>query len=171
MLNLKTQVRKHAAEIRSFRRNLFSHHADASDWLRTGDPSQMARIARLGPINSVVNRHAELTFVGDNADQAARLDDPSRDGTVLTLSVAAHHRQLRSRLAVDNGEAEAWIAEILGAEWAHQAWAAGALSTTGEPHQSAQKLTTLFFYVFIGADGKAQETAPEFDVPLRRLAA
>ncbi len=96
------------------------------------------------------------------------LSDPSRDGVIVTLSVAAHHRQLHSRLRVDRDEAAAWINEVLGEEWSAHAYAAGALSTTGGRGE-VPRLTTQYFYVFIGSDGKPQSAPETFSVPLSRI--
>lgn len=168
MVDVSTQARKHATDIRLFRRALFSHSSDSSAWVSSGDPRLMPSLRRLGPIKSVTDRHAELTVVGDTVDQAAMLDDPTREGVIITLSIAAHHRQLHSRLRVDRDESAAWIAEILGEEWSAHAYAAGALSTRGDRNE-APKLTTQYFYVFIGSDGKPQQAPENFSVPLDRI--
>ncbi len=168
MVDVKSQARKHATEIRVFRRDLFSHTSDSSDWVATGDVNLMPELRRLGPVRSVTDRHAELTVVGDTTDQSAMLNDPGRDGVIITLSVAAHHRQLKSRLRVDRDEAISWIVEILGDEWSTHAYAAGALSTTGE-RGDVPRLTTQYFYVFIGSDGQPQRAPEQFSVPLERV--
>lgn len=126
----------------------------------------MPNLRPLGLLKSVTDRHAELTIVGDVTDQSVLLEDEEREGMVVTLSIAAHHRQLRSRLRVKSDEAAAWIATIIGEEWADRVHAAGALSTTAN---SQSPLTTQFFYVFVGRDGRPQESPAEFNLPLRPL--
>lgn len=170
MVDVKFQARKHENEIRTFRRYLFSDAADSSAWVGSGDVDSMPTLQRVGPVKSVTDRHAELTIVGDMVDQAVMLDNPERTGMILTLSVAAHHRLLRSRLTVDAGEAAAWIKTIVGEEWVEQAYAAGELSGRAEGHgHPGARLTTQFFYVFIGSDGKPQDPPAAFAIPVRRL--
>ncbi|WP_417554947.1 hypothetical protein [Microbacterium sp.] len=118
-------------------------------------------------MKSLTDRHAELTIVGDMTDQAELLEDPARKGAVMTLSVAAHHRQLHSRLRVDAEEAAAWITVILGDEWAGSVYAAGALSTVSAGLRPA--LTTQFFYVFVGPDGKPEPAPESFNLALQPL--
>ncbi|GAB3631681.1 hypothetical protein GCM10027421_10340 [Microbacterium shaanxiense] len=167
MIDVTIPARKHATDIRVFRRALFSEETDSTTWVRSGDISKMPSLRPLGPLKSVTDRHAELTVIGDVVDQQALLGDVASDGMVVTLSVAAHHRQLHSRLSVDVGEAAAWIAEILGEEWARHAYAAGALSTTGDTRTT--RLTTQYFYVFIAPNGRPQTRPATFSVPLRPL--
>lgn len=171
MVDVKFQARKHENEIRAFRRYLFSDAADSSAWVSSGDIGSMPTLQRVGPVRSVTDRHAELTIVGDMVGLAVMLDDPEQKGMILTLSVAAHHRHLRSRLTVDASESAAWIRDIVGEEWAEYTYTAGELSimNDGRGHSGAP-LTTQFFYVFIGADGKPQDPPPAFSIPVRRLA-
>lgn len=168
MVDVSTQARKHATDIRLFRRALFSHTSDSSGWVSTGDIKLMPELRRLGPVRSVTDRHAELTVVGDTTDQSAMLNDPDRGGVIITLSIAAHQRHLRSRLRADPDEAVSWIMEILGKEWATHAYAAGVLSTTGDKGE-VPRLTTQYFYVFIGSDGQPQRAPEQFSVPLSRI--
>lgn len=168
MVDVRVQARKHANDIRIFRRGLFSVASDSSAWVSSADIELMPNLRGLGPIKSVTDRHAELTVVGDTTDQSAMLEDPTREGVIITLSVAAHHRQLRSRLRGDVDESVAWIVEILGEEWAAHAYAAGALSTTRN-RDDVPTLTTQYFYVFIGPDGAPQHAPESFSVPLRRI--
>lgn len=165
MADVRLQARKHDSELRSFRRRLFAAESDSTAWVGSGYVSQMAQLLRFGPVKSVTDRHAELTVVADTVDQAVMLEDPDQHGLILTLSVAAHHRMIHSRLPVDLGEAAAWMVEILGADWAGHAYSAGALSTTG----GSGRLTTQFFYIFIGPDGKPHQVPAAFSVPVRPL--
>jgi hypothetical protein len=165
MVDIAAQVRKHDAEIRAFRLALFGQSADSSAWVSSGDPAQMHRPPRLGPVKSVTDRHAELTIVGDMTEQSALLEDPARDGLVLTLSVAAHHRQIDARLRVDPDEAASWIEAVLGEQWAASTYAAGALSTMGSAG-SMPSLKTLFYYVFFSRDGHPHEAPEGFSIPV-----
>lgn len=168
MVDVRTQARKHATEIRQFRRDLFPHISDSSAWVSTGDIKLMPELRRLGPVKSVTDRHAELTIVGDTTDQSAMLNDANKRGVIVTLSIAAHHRHLQSRLRVDRDEAVSWVIEILGDEWSTHAYAAGALSTTGDKG-AVPRLTTQYFYVFIDSDGRPQRAPEHFSVPLKRI--
>ena len=166
VVDVSPQARKHDAELRAFRRRLFSESADSTAWVGSRGAAQMPQLQPLGPVKSVTDRHAVLTIVADTADLGVMLDDPEYPGTLMTLSVAAHHRQLHTRLPVDPDEAAAWVTEVLGEEWSQHVYAAGALSTTG----NSARLTTQFFYVFVGKDGRPQVPPEKFELrvsPLR----
>ncbi|PRA82076.1 hypothetical protein [Microbacterium sp. MYb66] len=128
----------------------------------------MPALKLLGPLPSVADRHAELTVIGDTVDQTAMMDDAALDGVVLTLSVAARHWLLGTRLPVSHEEAEAWVREIVGDVWAEHVLPAGALSTRRSERSRATRLTTQFFYLFIGADGRPQDAPASF---MERLSA
>ncbi|MEU2357749.1 hypothetical protein ABZ599_33055 [Streptomyces misionensis] len=100
----------------------------------------------------MTDRHAVLTIVGDITDQAALLERPGREGSVLTLSVAAKHKQLGTRQAVDPAEARAWVEAIVGPRWLPHVYSAGNLSTVGGS-STPRQLTTAYFYLFLGTDG------------------
>lgn len=170
MVDLRTLTRKHDSEIRAFRRYLFTDEADSTSAIVSD--TEFAKVLsgdrpgpqRFGPVNSVTDRHAALTVVADLVDQAAMLEDEQLTGSILTLSVAAHHRQLQSRLTVDPDEAAAWIRALLGDTWSAHVRAAGALSTTSTG-SGAQRLTTLFFYLFIAPDGRPHNPPASFSIP------
>ncbi|MFI7087723.1 hypothetical protein ACIBUR_29515 [Streptomyces anulatus] len=76
---------------------------------------------------------------------------------MLTLSVAARHKQLDTRQAVDPAEARAWAEAIVGPNWLPHVYSAGTLSgltkgTKGE-FSPTRPLTTRYFYLFLGRDG------------------
>lgn len=73
---------------------------------------------------------------------------------MLTLSVSATHRQLRTRQAVDPAEARAWVGAIVGPNWLPHVYAAGNLSGFAGPGASPSKAkATAHFYLFLGPDG------------------
>lgn len=161
-VDIRTVLRKHEDELRHFRRNLFSTEPADSGLISTLPKGVLEQLRaegktaphRFGPVRSVIDRHAALTIVGDIIDQAALLDRPGREGAVLTLSVAARHKQLGTRQAVDLGEARAWVEAIVGPKWLPHFYSAGALSgSTAGGTSPSRSLTTQYFYLFLGADG------------------
>lgn len=124
---------------------------------------------RLGPVKSVTDRHALLTVVADVVDQAVMLEDEQLEGSLLTFSVAAHHRQLHTRLTVDVDEAAEWVRTILGDPWGEHIHAGGTLSTTATGN-GPQRLTTQYFYLFITPLGQPHDPPASFRIattPLR----
>lgn len=169
MIDVSAMVRKHEAEIRAFRRYLFTDEADSTATISSDDElakvisGERQGLRRFGPVKSVADRHANLTVVADMVDQAAMLEDSRLEGYVLTLSVAAHHRLLDSRLTVNPDEAAAWVVALLGDTWSAHVRAAGALSTTASARGS-QRLTTLFFYLFISLAGQPHDPPASFSI-------
>ncbi|MGF6823644.1 hypothetical protein M2317_002557 [Microbacterium sp. ZKA21] len=168
MIDVTSVARKHATDIRVFRRKLFSEEADSTAWVSSGDTSKMPELRPLGPLKSVTDRHAELTIIGDIVDRRELDETDAGPGLLMTLSVAAHHRQLHTRLSVNAAEAAAWVVEILSEAWAEHTYAAGALSTTGS-RKTVPRLTTQYFYLFLTPDGRPQTRPDTFSVPLRPL--
>lgn len=169
MVDLSTMTRKHDAEIRAFRRYLFTDEADSTATIASADgvaavlSDNHYAPRRFGPVKSVTDRHAQLTIVADVVDQAVMLEDDQLSGSMLTFSVASHHRQLHSRLTVNLEEAVAWIRTILGTDWSDHVHAGGALSTTATG-QGPQRLTTQFFYLFITPTGKPHDPPAAFQL-------
>ena len=91
MVDVSAQVRKHATDIRLFRRALFSDSSDSSAWVSSGAPQLMPSLRRLGPIKSASDRHAELGSDGSIVDEAAFTANISAtiDGLLEAASVAA----------------------------------------------------------------------------------
>ena len=155
-------LRKHEGDVQRFRRGLFSTDPADSN-LASALPAHLLEQLhaaglpvphQFGPVRSVADRHAVLTVVGDITEQAVLLEQPGREGSVLTLSVAARHKQLGTRQAVDPAEERAWVAAIVGPEWLPHVYSAGALTGVrkGDAPTSG-RLTTRYFYLFLGADG------------------
>lgn len=167
MVDLRPLIRKHEAEIRAFRRYLFTDAADSTATIAAEDG--IARILsggsqtlqRFGPVKSVTDRHAQLTIVADVVEQGVMLEDDQLSGYQLTFSVAAHHRDLHTRLTVNLEEAVAWIRAILGPDWSEHVYSGGALSTTGSG-RGPQRLTTQFFYLFITPSGVPHDPPAKF---------
>lgn len=159
-VDIRTVLRKHEEELRHFRRDLFSTDPADSGLASVVPAAVLEQIRangqtvphRFGPVRSVTDRHAVLTIVGDILDQAVLLERPGREGSVLTLSVAAKHKQLGTRQAVDPAEARAWVEAIVGPDWLPHFYSAGNLSTVGGT-SAPRQLTTTYFYLFLGADG------------------
>ncbi|MFJ9574527.1 hypothetical protein [Streptomyces bacillaris] len=163
-VDIRTVLRKHEEDLRRFRRGLFSTEPTGSglDSVLPPDVLEQLHAAgktvphRFGPVRSVTDRHAVLTVVGDISDRAVLLERPGQEGSILTLSVAAQNKQLRTRTAVDPQEARAWVEAILGPAWLPHVYSAGALGGFARGGISTSRpLTTLFFYLFLGTDGRA----------------
>ncbi|MFG2162786.1 hypothetical protein [Streptomyces olivaceus] len=156
-VDIRTVLRKHEEELRRFRQNLFSAVPP------TELPNAMTKHIRatgltapsgFGPVRSVTDRHAVLTVLGDISDQAVLLERPDREGSVLTLSVAARHKQLGTRQAADPAEAGAWVKAIVGSAWAPHVYTAGALSGFASGGAwTPRPLTTRYYYLFLSRDG------------------
>lgn len=92
-VDIRTVLRKHEGELRRFRRGLFS--ADPADSeLASSLPSSVLERYRVrglavphsfGPVRSVTDRFATLSFGGDISDQAALLEQPGREGSLLAV--------------------------------------------------------------------------------------
>lgn len=161
-VDIRAVLRKHQEDLRRFRQSLFSTDpadsglasvlpATVLEQLRA-DGRTMPR--RFGPVRSVTDRHAVLSVVGDITDQAMLLERPGREGSVLTLSVAAQQKQLGTRQACDPAEARAWVEAIVGPRWVPHVYSAGALSGLAKGGSSTSRpLTTRYFYLFLGPDG------------------
>lgn len=171
MTSIRTLTRRHELDLRRFRSELRT--SDSSDWVESDVPVTQKTVPKLpafGPVRSTTSPHANLTFVGQVASQAAHCHDPELDGFVVTISVAAHHRALGTRLPVDEGDAAAWVRAALGDEWSSHVFTAGALSTTTDARDTKRiQLTTRFYYVFLGSDGKPQSEPQSMSVPLTAL--
>jgi hypothetical protein len=179
-VDIRAVLRKQEEELRRFRRSLFSAEPTGSGLASVLPTTVVEQLQaqgktvphRFGPVRSVTDRHAVLTIVGDISDQAMLLERPGREGSVLTLSVAAQNKQLRTRTAVDPQEARAWVEAILGPTWLPHVYSAGALSGFARGGSSTPRpLTTRYFYLFLGADGLAHaEPEHELGVTLTLLA-
>ncbi|MER6116227.1 hypothetical protein [Streptomyces sp. NPDC001743] len=161
-VDIRTVLRKHEEELRLFRRSLFSTEPADSGLASVLPEAVLEQLRsegrvmprRFGPVRSVTDQHAVLSVVGDVTDQATLLEEPGREGAVLTLSFAAHHKKLRTRLPVDLEEAKTWVQAIVGPGWLPHFYSAGALSGTSKGRTSTPRpLTTQYFYLFLGADG------------------
>ncbi|MGF9663165.1 hypothetical protein AAIH25_15010 [Arthrobacter crystallopoietes] len=130
------------------------------------NPYGRHRLAGLGPLPSVSDRHADVTVGAELADLAYAHDDLTLEGYKITLSLAAHDRILGGRITLDIDETDAWLYAVLGQTLADRAYHAGALSGT-EPH----RLTTVFYYVYLDLHRQPvprPETADDsFEVPVR----
>jgi hypothetical protein len=179
-VDIRTELRRHEEALRRFRQGLFSTEPNGSGLASVLPSAVLEQLHaagktvphRFGPVRSVIDRHAVLTIVGDISDQAMLLKRPGREGSILTLSVAAQHKQLRTRTAVDPQEARAWVEAIVGPTWLPHVYSAGALSgfaRGGSP--TPRPLTTRYFYLFLGPDGLAHaEPEHELGVTLTPLA-
>lgn len=120
----RTVEKKHRDSLDRFRRvfmddeNLFSENRQ----YETHMPSHV------GPLKSVSDRRAQLSFGGDRAILSCALETPGAQGYKITLSMAGHHRTMGSRVPLSVEETDAWLYAILGDEWADHSYHAGARS-------------------------------------------
>lgn len=173
-------LRKHEEDLRRFRRDLFSTEPTGGGLASVLPPAELEKLHAVGrtvphhfgPVRSVADRHAVLTIMGDISDQAMLLERPGREGSVLTLSVAAKNKQLRTRMTVDPQEARAWVEAIVGPTWLPHVYSAGALSGFARGGSATQRpLTTRYYHLFLGTDGLAHaEPEHELGVTLTPLA-
>lgn len=138
----RTIERRHRDALDRFRKtfmddaNLYSEHRPYKD---TRPPS-------LGPLKSVSDRHAEISFGADRATLSYATENPGLEGFKLTLSMAGHHRMMGSRIALSVEETDAWLYAILGDEWADHSYHAGAMSGV------SNRLTTIFYMLYLSED-------------------
>jgi hypothetical protein len=153
--------RRHADELQRFRRSLMDD-ANLYSAARPWDISNP--MTKLGPLRSLTDRHANLTFTADRAEMAYASENPNLTGHKITLSIAGHHRMMNSRVMLSLDETDAWLYAILGKEWADHSYHAGALTgvSTG-----LNKRATIYYYLYLSQDGDPI-TRPDDgnDVPL-----
>lgn len=153
---VETLRQKHRREISALHHDLFSENGTFSE---AALDSTNRKLPGIGPVPSLVDRFAKLTLVADLASLAFLEQDPSLEGTVVTVSLAGHHRVMGSRVAVDAMEAAAWLRVVLGDEWAPHAYSQGPLSG------GAGRPSTVYFRLFLGPDSRPCDRPTEFDGP------
>lgn len=107
-------------------------------------------VASMGPVPAMSGDPVQFQFVGTFTDQAVMFSDSTREGTVLTISVAALDEFTQDRVAVPSDAARVWLHAILGDSWVEHMVERGALSGIDGT------LSTEYYDIFIGPDGKAQ---------------
>lgn len=103
----------------------------------------------LGPVRSLTDQYADITLGADVSDYAWYAEDPTASGDLMTVSLAAHHRLMRSRTGLAEAEADAWALAVLGTEHASLIYRAGALSGV------RGFLTTVYYHLYRDASGGA----------------
>lgn len=135
----RTIERRHGDALQQFRRVLL----DEENLFSATRPYEVGRTPDMGPLRSVTDRHANITFGGDRADLAYAVEDPELEGFKLTLSMAGHHRLMGSRVPLSTEETDAWLYAILGTDWADHSYHVGALSGV------EGRLTTVFYWLYL----------------------
>lgn len=138
----RTIRQKHRREISALHHELFGEDGTLSK--QTID-NENRKTPRIGPVASLTERFTKLTIVADMADLAFLDQNPSLEGTCVTVSIAGHHRVMDSRVPVNIAEAKAWIRVVLGDKWAPHAYQQGTLSGVGG------RATTMYFRLFLDA--------------------
>lgn len=117
----------------------------------------------MGPVPAQVVEEIALTFVGDISDQASRFEDPEREGSIITISITASNINTTDRVPVPPEAARLWLHAILGNTWIEHITAAGPLTGI------TTNLTTEYYHLFLGPDGKAHQPPAHFISPTRPL--
>ncbi|PPH10476.1 hypothetical protein C5C36_13985 [Rathayibacter sp. AY1G1] len=152
-------VNKHERDIRSMQRTLFT---DAGERI-TSQPgltdAQLhelahARARQLPRLRgrSLTNRRAEVSVLMDRGPPAELEPDSSADPTHSLVSVSAKGLNLLvgNSEVLEPDECTAWAQAVVGEQGATRLYAAGALSGSND-----KRLSTFYFYVFTGQDGRA----------------
>jgi hypothetical protein len=143
----RTIEKRHGDALHQFRRVLL----DDENLFSVARPYEDGRTPGLGPLRSVTDRHADITFGGDRAELAYAVGDSTLEGYKLTLSMAGHHRLMGSRVPLSTEETDAWLYAILGTDWADHSYHIGALSGV------EGRLTTVFYWLYLSEN---QEPIP-----------
>ena len=154
----RTIERKHRDKLEQFRRafmleeNVFDVHR----------PHGEQRPLNVGPFRSVSDKFAELTFGADRSALSYIEETPGLAGYKVTISMAGHHRVMRTRLPLSVEETDAWLYAILGDEWAGHSYHGGAMTGVNE-NGGRGGLTTVYYMLFLTDELRPM---PRPDIPL-----
>lgn len=138
----KTIEKRHSDALSRFKRTFM----DDANLFSEDRPYEGNRPANLGPLKSVTDRHAEITFGADRAKLSYATTTPGLPGFKLTLSMAGHHRMMGSRVPLSVEETDAWLYATFGDEWADHSYHAGAMSGV------SGRFTTVFYLLYLSED-------------------
>lgn len=131
---------------------------------------QMPSIPR---VRSLDDPRIEISLVGDIANLDWFTSTPGLKGRVLTLSIAGHHRLMKTRTSLASGECDAWAAAVLGEDQIRHAYRAGTLSgsvAAGTAAPVGGRLMTVYYRLFLDENGLPMERPDELsDKLLRRM--
>lgn len=169
---LSEQIRiKYRRSLVSFREDLYGPAGHTGEHnVDDHGGRQMPSIPR---VRSLDDPRIEISLVGDIANLDWFTSTPGLKGQVLTLSIAGHHRLMKTRTSLATGEFDAWAAAVLGDDLVHHAYRAGTLSGSapaGTAMSAGERLMTVYYRLFLDEDGLPMERPEELsDKLLRRM--
>lgn len=172
MNELREQIRvKHRRALTAFLEEIYgpdgptgSHNVD--------DPSKR-NMPRISHVRSMDDHRIDISLVGDIAALDWFTSTPGLKGTVLTVSIAGHHRLMKTRTSLASGECDAWAGAVLGKDLIQHAYRAGTLSghtPAGSRTPAGGRLTTVYYRLFLDENGQPMERPEAMnDSELRRM--
>lgn len=169
---LSSKIRaKYRRQLASFREDL--HGPDGHTGAHNVDAPSSRRMPAIPRVRSLDDPRIEISVVGDIANLDWFTSTPGLKGQVLTLSIAGHHRLMKTRTSLATGECDAWAAAVLGEDQIKHAYRAGALSgsvPTGTVEPVSGRLMTVYYRLFLDDGGLPMERPEEMsDKLLRRM--
>lgn len=160
---------KHRRALASFREDIHGP-AGLTGADNVGDPSRrhMPSIPR---VRSLDDPRIDISLVGDLAHLDWFTSTPGLKGTVVTLSIAGHHRLLKTRTSLATGECDAWAAAVLGEDAIKHAYRAGTLSgaiPSASTAAAGGRLTTVYYRLFLDETGHPMDKPVAMDDQLLR---
>jgi hypothetical protein len=139
--------KKHRDKLEQFRRAIMREENLFDEDRPYGDH----RPLNIGAFRSVADKFAELTFGGDRSKLSYFEETPGLAGYKVTISMAGHHRVMRTRVPLSVEETDAWLYVILGDEWASHSYHGGAMTGVSETGGRGG-LTTIYYMLFLTED-------------------
>lgn len=122
-------------------------------------------------VRSLEDPRIDISLIGDVADLDWFTSTPGLKGTVLTISIAGHHRLLKTRTSLATGECDAWATAVLGEVAVRHAYRAGTLSDAVSSSSAAAaggRLTTVYYRLFLDEHGQPMDKPDAMDDQLLR---
>lgn len=129
-------------------------------------PHGEQRPLNVGAFKSVSDKFAELTFGADRSRLSYIEETPGLAGYKVTVSMAGHHRVMRSRVPLSVQETDAWLYAILGDDWADHSYHGGAMTGVNEKGGRGG-LTTVYYMLFLSEELQPipkPQAAPGYDL-------
>jgi hypothetical protein len=157
--DLSEQIRaKHRRILVSF---LYDIHGPwgHTDAYNVDDPSRrnMPCIPR---IRSLEQPRINISLVGDIAALDWFTSTPGLKGSVLTISIAGHHRLVKTRTSLATGECDAWATAVLGDDLIKHAYRTGSPNDAAPTMTTApagNRLTSVHYQLFLDENGQPME--------------
>lgn len=169
---LTAQIRaKHRRVLASFLKEIHGP-GGRTDAHNVDDPSRR-NIPRIPHVQSMDDPRVDISLVGDIAALDWFTSTPGLKGSVLTISIAGHHRLMKTRTSLPTGECDAWAGAVLGEDLIKHAYRAGTLSGStpcGGATPAGGRLTTVYYRLFLDENGHPMERPEAMsDRELRRM--